>query len=254
MGAPSARRALSVWSLRSIAQALTEISDFLTKKLAGRELGESLWHYIMYSAKALKDAMIKPLSLFSLTTLFTLAVAAPAKFTVVGEKLEYRNLATVESTTEFETFTGKTTKVSGWFNFDPAKKTGEGTLSVDLASLDTGIAGRNDHLRSPGWLDTAKYPSATFKTTKVAFVRGDDYKVTGQFTLHGVTKTVTTTAKVKYRAASPETKKVGFEGNVAHVFARFNVKLSDYGIKIPEVAKGKVGVTVTVTVSAYATN
>lgn len=213
-------------------------------------------HIIKYSARklALRTHMTKPISLLALTTLFTLAVAAPAKFSIVGDKLEYRNLATVESTTEFETFTGKTTKVSGDFTFDPAKKTGSGTIVVDMASLDTGIPSRNDHLRSAGWLDTDKYPNATFKTTKVANVKGDDYNVTGQFTLHGVTKTVTSNAKVKYRAESADTKKAGFAGNVAHVFARFNVKLSDYGIKIPDIAKGKVQETVTVTVSAYATS
>lgn len=198
--------------------------------------------------------MIKPISTLSLISIFTLAVAAPAKFTVVGDKLEYRNLATVESATEFETFSGKTTKVSGSFNFDPAKKTGSGVITVDMASLDTGIPTRNNHLRSAGWLDTEKFPTATFKTTKVTYVKGDDYKVAGQFTLHGVTKPVTATAKVKYRAESADTKKVGFEGNVAHVFAKFNVKLSDYGIKIPDVAKGKVQETVTVSVSAYATS
>lgn len=198
--------------------------------------------------------MIKPLSTLSLISFFTLAVAAPAKFTVVGDKLEYRNLATVESATEFETFTGKTTKVSGSFNFDPAKKVGSGTIVVDMASLDTGIPTRNDHLRSAGWLDTEKYPNATFKTTKVSFVKGDEYKVVGTFTLHGVTKTVTAATKVKYRAESADTKKAGFEGNVTHVFAKFNVKLSDYGIKIPDVAKGKVQETVTVSVSAYATS
>lgn len=198
--------------------------------------------------------MIKPLSTLSLISIFTLAVAAPAKFTVVGDKLEYRNLATVESATEFETFTGKTTKVSGSFNFDPVKKVGSGTIVVDMASLDTGIPTRNDHLRSAGWLDTEKYPNATFKTTKVSFVKGDEYKVVGTFTLHGVTKTVTAATKVKYRAESADTKKAGFEGNVTHVFAKFNVKLSDYGIKIPDVAKGKVQETVTVSVSAYATS
>lgn len=198
--------------------------------------------------------MIKPISIFSLATLFTLAVAAPAKFNIVTDKLEYRNLVTVESTTEFETFTGKTTKVTGAFNFDAAKKAGDGTINVDLSTLDTGIPTRDEHLRSPGWLDTAKHPTATFKATKVAFSKGDDYKVTGKFTLHGVTRTISVNAKLKYRAASADTKKAGFEGNVSHLFTRFNIKLADYGIKVPDMAKGKVSETVVITVSAYATN
>lgn len=182
-----------------------------------------------------------------------LMAAAPIQFNVVSDKLEYRNLATVESATEFETFTGKTTKVAGKFTFDPDKKTGSGSFTVDLGSLDTGIPTRNDHLRSPMWLDTAKFPVAKFESTKVVFGSGDKFKVTGQFTLHGVTRTLTLPVQLKYRAESEETRKVGFAGSVAHVFTRFNVRLADYGIKIPDVAKGKVNPEVSITVSAYAT-
>jgi polyisoprenoid-binding protein YceI len=197
--------------------------------------------------------MKRSLLAFSLIAIATAAVAAPKTFTIVGDKLEYRNLATVESTTEFETFTGKTTKVSGSFTFDPSAKTGNGKLTVDLASLDTGIPTRNDHLRSAGWLDTDKHPTAVFQTTRVQSSGGDNYRVTGQFSLHGVTKTITTKATLKYRAESEATKKAGFAGNVTHLFTKFDVKLSDYGIKIPAVADGKVNPTVTITVSAYAT-
>lgn len=189
----------------------------------------------------------------TLLALAAASMAAPKTFAIVGDKLEYRNLATVESTTEFETFTGKTTKVSGSILFDPAAKTGSGKVVVDLASLDTGIPTRNDHLRSAGWLDTDKFPTAVFQTTKVASTGGDNYRVTGQFSLHGVTKTITTRATLKYRAESEATKKAGFAGNVTHLFTKFDVKLSDYGIKIPAVAEGKVNPTVTITVSAYAT-
>lgn len=190
------------------------------------------------------------LSLFALSAA---AIAAPKTFTIVGEKLEYRNLATVESTTEFETFTGKSNKVSGSFTFDPAAKTGTGKVAIDLASLDTGIPTRNEHLRSAGWLDTERHPTAVFQTTRVQSSGGDNYRVTGQFSLHGVTKTITTKATLKYRPQSEATKKVGFSGDVAHLYTRFDVKLSDYGIKIPAVAEGKVNPTVTITVSAYAT-
>jgi len=180
-------------------------------------------------------------------------MAAPKTFSIVSDKLEYRNLATVESATEFETFTGKTTKVSGGFTFDPAKKTGSGKVTVDLASINTGIATRDEHMQSPMWLDTDKYASAVFQTTKVVNTGGENYRVTGQFSLHGVTKTVTTNATLRYRAESADTKKVGFTGDVAHLYTKFDVKLADYGVKIPDVAKGKVNPTVTISISAYAT-
>lgn len=195
----------------------------------------------------------RSLALAALGLLAASALATPKTFTIVTDKLEYRNLATVESTTEFETFTGKTTKVTGSLIFDPAAKTGSGKVSVDLSSIATGIDARDDHMRSPQWLDTAKYPTAVFQTTRVVHTTGDNYRVTGQFTLRGVTRTLTTQARVRYRAESEETKKAGFTGNVIHLFTKFDVKLADYGVKIPDIAKGKVSPTVTITVSAYAT-
>ena len=182
-----------------------------------------------------------------------MAHAQALNFKVVGDKLTYRNVATVESNTEFETFTGRTSNVSGNLVFNPKAKTGSGKIVVDLKSIDTGIAARNDHMNSPMWLDTAKYPTATFQTTKVQFLKGDSYRATGKFTLHGVTKTITVPVTVKYRAESAATKQAGFAGNVLQTVARFDIKLSDYGIKIPAVAAGKVANTVQLVVSSYAT-
>ncbi|MCE9558716.1 MAG: YceI family protein, partial [Armatimonadetes bacterium] len=70
----------------------------------------------------------------------------------------------VESDAQFENFTGHTNKVSGAIQFDPAKGTGSGTMTIDLSSIDTGIALRNEHMRSSGWLDTEKFPKAVFVT------------------------------------------------------------------------------------------
>lgn len=173
-------------------------------------------------------------------------------FKVVGDKLQYRNSATVESVTEFETFTGRTTGVSGNLKFDPIKKTGSGKIVIDLKSIDTGIPARNDHMNGEMWLNTGKFPTATFETTKVKFVKGETYSVTGKFTLHGVTKTIVTPVTVKYRAASAQVKAAGFEGNVVQFSTKFKVKLSDYGVMIPAMAKGKVAETVNIAVSAYA--
>ncbi len=197
--------------------------------------------------------MNRTLATLALASLTIVAFASTKTFNVVSDKLEYRNLATVESTTEFETFTGKTTKVTGSFTFDPAAKKGAGKLTVDLGSINTGIPTRDEHMRSPGWLDTEKHSKATFQTTRVTNTTGDNYRVTGQFTLRGVTRTITTSAKLRYRAESADTKKAGFTGDVAHLYTKFNVKLSDYGVKIPDIAKGKVNPTVTVSISAYGT-
>jgi polyisoprenoid-binding protein YceI len=180
------------------------------------------------------------------------AQAAPKTFTIISEGLSYRNVATVESESEFETFTGKTNAVTGVITFDPVKKTGAGTVSINPATIDTGIAARNEHMRGSMWLETDKYPAIKFVTTQVRNTGGDNYQVTGSFSLHGVTKTIKATARVRYRAEGEATKAAGFEGDVLQLSTRFTVKLSDYGIVIPSMAKGKVSNEVTISVSTYA--
>ncbi len=190
---------------------------------------------------------------FGLTALVGMAHAQMMTFTVVGDRLQYRNVATVESNTEFETFTGRSSAVSGTLKFDPTKKTGSGKIMIDMKSIDTGIPSRNDHMNGEMWLNTTKYPTATFETTSVKFVKGEDYRATGKFTMRGVTKTMTVPVKVRYRAASEAVTKAGFAGNVVQIIAKFDIKLSDFGVKIPAVAEGKVSNNVSLNVSAYAT-
>jgi len=62
-------------------------------------------------------------------------------------------------------------------------------VTIDTSSIDTGVAKRDNHLRSPDFFDTAKYPTMTFVSSKVAR-NGNGLKVTGNLTLHGVTRPV----------------------------------------------------------------
>ena len=64
------------------------------------------------------------------------------------------------------------------------------TATIDVSSVDTGVAQRDTHLRSPDFFDTAKFPTATFKSTRITKT-GDGYDVIGDLNLHGVTKPVT---------------------------------------------------------------
>jgi polyisoprenoid-binding protein YceI len=80
--------------------------------------------------------------------------------------------------------------VSGVISFDPADLTKSGVeAKIDVATVDTGVANRDAHLKTPDFFDVAKFPTMTFKSTKVA-KSGDGYAVTGDLTLHGVTKSV----------------------------------------------------------------
>ena len=90
------------------------------------------------------------------------------------------------------TVRGDFRKVSGKVNLDDqdvTKSTVDAT--IDVASIDTGITKRDDHLRSPDFFDVAKYPTMTFKSKKIQKGSGDgNYKITGDLTLRGVTKEV----------------------------------------------------------------
>ncbi len=59
---------------------------------------------------------------------------------------------------------------------------------VDATSINTRDARRDDHLRSPDFFDAEKYPKITFKSTKVTPTGNNQYRVTGNLTMHGVTK------------------------------------------------------------------
>lgn len=156
-----------------------------------------------------------------------------------------------DSDAQFENFTGQTHRVTGAINFNPSARTGSGRIVVDLASIDTGIPLRNDHLRSDMWFHTAKYPTAVFETTEVKYKTGETYEVTGKLTMHGVTKVIKTETTVKYIRESDATRRVGFKGNVVNVKTAFKIRLADFGVKIPAPAQGKVAETITAKVNVF---
>jgi polyisoprenoid-binding protein YceI len=63
--------------------------------------------------------------------------------------------------------------------------------SVDVSTVNTGDPQRDAHLKSADFFDVEKYPTMTFNSTKVEKKAADEYRVTGDLTLHGVTKPVT---------------------------------------------------------------
>ena len=89
------------------------------------------------------------------------------------------------------TVRGAFTKVSGSANYDPgdlSKDTLEAT--IDATSVDTRVEMRDNDLRSPNFLDAQKYPTITFQSKKVEAAGEGKLKVTGDLTIHGVTKEV----------------------------------------------------------------
>jgi polyisoprenoid-binding protein YceI len=69
------------------------------------------------------------------------------------------------------------------------------TATIDTASIDTRNTDRDAHLRSSDFLDVEQFPTATFRSTGIR-QDGENYRIDGEFTLHGVTKAVTLEAEL----------------------------------------------------------
>jgi polyisoprenoid-binding protein YceI len=149
-----------------------------------------------------------------------------------------------------EKFTGKSTKLSGEITVDPDKvEKGKGDVRADAASIKTNVALRDEHLAGENWLDAKKYPEAKFVITKISGATKlkpndlTEVSLKGKFTLHGVTKDVATTAKVRYTpGAKPSLR----------VVSSFTVHLEDYKVSIPKIVSLKVSPDIVVNVDLKA--
>jgi polyisoprenoid-binding protein YceI len=185
-------------------------------------------------------------------TVAAIAQAQSNAWKIVAD--ERFSVATVENKTDIENWTGRTSKITGTINFDAATKTGSGTIMVDGASIDTGVALRNEHMRSADWFNFDKDGTIKFVATSVRNTTGNNYAVAGELTMKGITKRLTTTATLKITNASEVTKSMGFAGNVAALSTKFKVKLSDFGVKHPAIGAGRVNDSVEITLAVVATD
>jgi polyisoprenoid-binding protein YceI len=94
---------------------------------------------------------------------------------------------------DFGKITGNATYDGEHFN----KASVEATIPI--SDISTREAKRDDHLKSPDFFDLAKYPTMTFKSKEIS-VKGDEFSMKGDLTLHGVTKEVVLTGKVPDKA------------------------------------------------------
>jgi polyisoprenoid-binding protein YceI len=82
-------------------------------------------------------------------------------------------------------------KTTGTIVIDRAAKTGAVHITIDTTSVDTGSALFNEHIQAPDFLDTAKFPTATFESTRMEFHGDTPVSVVGKLTLKGITRPVT---------------------------------------------------------------
>lgn len=90
------------------------------------------------------------------------------------------------------TVTGRFEKFAGLYSFDPEEvEKASVSATVDVYSLDTNVADRDEHLRSPDFFDAANHPEMTFVSRSVKDLRSNMLEVAGDLTLRGVTRPVT---------------------------------------------------------------
>jgi polyisoprenoid-binding protein YceI len=83
--------------------------------------------------------------------------------------------------------------------------------TIDVSSIDTGTAERDDHLRSADFFDVERFPEIRFLSTRIEKVSGDRYRLTGELTIHGVTRSVALETEYGGRGKDPwGNERVGF--------------------------------------------
>jgi polyisoprenoid-binding protein YceI len=125
----------------------------------------------------------------------------------------------------FTNVSGRFSDYAGTIQVDREKPENSSVeFTIQAASIDTAEPKRDGHLRSPDFFDVAKYPTITFKSTAVKPNGKDSYLVTGDFTMHGVTKSITLPVKVLGEGKDPMgNEKMGLETSIT-------LNRKDYGL------------------------
>ena len=127
----------------------------------------------------------------------------------------------------FTKYDGEFRKVTGTLVLDPSKPdAAKVDITIATNSVMVPNAKLKEELDGAQWLDAAKFPQITFKSTKVVATGADTADVTGDFTLHGVTKPLTLKVKFNGAGTNPVNKHYtsGFE-------ATGQIKRTEFGVK-----------------------
>jgi polyisoprenoid-binding protein YceI len=185
-----------------------------------------------------------------------LAVKARGTKKIVLSNRVGANQFTWSSDAPLEKIQGTAEGVSGSLTLDPKNPASlRGTISAKVMTMKSGNDMRDEHLRGESWLDAAKHPEITFVATSVSGVKasGNSFtaNVTGSFTMHGVTKTMTVPVTVQYLDASSRTKSRA-PGDLVMLTAEFNVPLKDFNVAGSKGTVGsKVGESIAITAKLF---
>ncbi len=139
-------------------------------------------------------------------------------------------------------FYGRFNQFTGTVVYDPENPEDSSVLVViDAASVDTNSEGRDRHLKSADFFSVQEFPEILFESTSVE-ADGEDLRVTGDLTFHGVTKELTTSIEVVGAGEAMGGYRAGFQTS-------FEVDMRDFGVDFVEQRPDALGPTVQVIVS-----
>ena len=170
------------------------------------------------------------------------ALAAPTSFVPDPNhtfvRFSYNHLGFTTQQSRFD-------KTTGTVTLDPAAKSASIDLVIDTKSVDTGSELFNGHIQGADFLDTADFPTATFKSTSIRFDGDAPASINGVLTVKGVSKPVTLTV-TSFKHAPNMQKKDQIGANATTTVKRSDFKMDKY---VPLVSDE---VTVTVAIEAAA--
>ena len=153
------------------------------------------------------------------------ALAAPATYVIdpthTFARFSYDHFGLSTQLSRFD-------KTSGTVVLDKVAKTASVDVVIDTTSVDTGYATFNEHIQGADFLDTAQFPTATFKSTKVDFAGDQPTAIHGNLTIKGITRPVTLTVKRYVNMPHPMLKKDAIGADATTVIKRSDFNASKY--------------------------
>jgi len=172
---------------------------------------------------------------FTATALMATAVAAPVTY-ILDPHHTYPSFE-ADHMGGLSVWRGKFTDTTGKVVYDKEAKSGTIDITVDMNSIDFGMAKMDEHAKSPDIFDVAKYPTAVYTGKFTKFDGATPTEAEGTLTLHGVTKPLTLKINSFLCKPNPMTKK---EVCGADATASFN--RSDFGVNYGDAYGFKMGV------------
>lgn len=153
------------------------------------------------------------------------AFAAPVSYGVEANhtfpRFSYTHLGFTTQQSRFD-------KTTGTVVYDKEGRTGSVNITIETNSVSTGSALFNQHIQGEDFLDTAKYPTVTFKSTKVNFDGDKPVSIEGDLTMKGITKRVTLTVTRFLAAPHPIQKKDTIGADAYTIVKRTDFNMGKY--------------------------